>query len=95
MILYNQPGLRILKNSFEHIAATADETIAVKTAKVTQKESRRDSKVREIEKWRLHKQCTTKAVAETELSAVWIILNYSLYQFSKINLYNIFDVYSF
>lgn len=54
MILYNHSGLRILKNSYEYITATADETIAVKTVKVTQKESRRDSKVKEIEKWTLH-----------------------------------------
>lgn len=69
--------------------------IAVKTVKVIQKESGRDSRVRDIEKWRLHRRRTTKAIAETGFSAVWIILNYSLYWFHKISLYNIFDVYSF
>lgn len=38
MILYNQSSLKILKNSFEYIAATADVTIDVKTVKVRKKE---------------------------------------------------------
>lgn len=46
MILYNQPGLRILKKFFEYIADTAVETIAVKTERLHRKESRRDSKKR-------------------------------------------------
>lgn len=85
MILYNQSCLRILKNSFDYIAATADETITVKTVKVTLNEYRRDSEVRETEKWRLYTQCTIKAAAATGLWAVWIILNYSLHDFSKID----------
>lgn len=59
MILYNQSSLKILKNSFEYIAATADVIIAVKSVKVWKKESGKDSKVREIKIWRLHRQSIT------------------------------------
>lgn len=66
-ILYNQSGLRILQNSSEYIAATADETITVKTVKVAMKGSRSDRDVREAEKWRWHMQYASKAAAANGL----------------------------